>query len=183
MRFARLPIDGLWLIEPEVHRDERGFFARVFCAEAFRREGLESDFVQRSVSFNARRGTLRGLHFQSEPHAETKLVRCTSGAIFDVAVDLRLGSPTFGRCQTLLLSAQNRSMLYIPAGFAHGFQTLADDTEVAYDITPAFVPGCSAGLAHDDPSLGIAWPEPATVISDRDRSLPKLAELGLGAGA
>ncbi len=177
MRFARFPIEGLRLIEPDIHRDERGFFARVFCAEIFQREGLETGFVQRSVSFNQRRGTLRGLHFQLAPHAETKLIRCTSGAVFDVAVDLRKGSPTFGQSQALLLSAENRAMFYIPAGFAHGFLTLADNSEVAYEITPAFVPGAGAGLAYDDPALGITWPEVVKVISDKDRGLPKLADL------
>ena len=179
MRFTRFPINGLRLIEPDIHGDERGFFMRVFCAEAFRAEGLETAFVQHSVSFNHRRGTMRGLHFQFAPHAETKLVRCTSGAVFDVAVDLRKGSPTFGQSQAVVLSAENRAMFYIPAGFAHGFLTLADNSEVAYEITPAFVPGAGAGVAHDDPALGIPWPEDVTVISDKDRALPKLADIAL----
>ena len=179
MRFTCFPIEGLRLVEPDIHRDERGFFTRVFCAETFQREGLETSFVQRSVSFNLKRGTLRGLHFQLAPHAETKLVRCTSGAVFDVAVDLREGSPTFGQSQALLLSAENRAMFYIPAGFAHGFLTLADNSELAYDITPAFVPGAAAGMAYDDPALGIAWPEAVEVISAKDQSWPRLAELRL----
>ncbi len=177
MRFTRFPIEGLRLVEPDIHRDERGFFARVYCADAFRAEGLEADFVQRSVSFNHRRGTLRGLHFQLAPHAETKLVRCTSGAVFDVALDLRRGSPTFGQSQALLLSAENRAMFYIPAGFAHGFLTLSDNSELAYEIMPAYVPGAGAGVAHDDPVLGIAWPEAVAVISDKDRALPRLAQI------
>ncbi len=177
MDFKTLAIEGLRLIEPVLHGDDRGFFARVFCAESFAREGLATDFVQRSVSFNSTRGTLRGLHFQRAPHQETKLVRCTSGAVFDVVVDLRKGSPSFGRSQTVVLSADNRAMLYIPAGFAHGYLTLADNSEVAYEITPAFVEGAGAGLAFDDPALGIDWPQTPFVLSDKDRNWPRLSDI------
>jgi dTDP-4-dehydrorhamnose 3,5-epimerase len=172
MRFTSLAIPGAFLIESDPITDERGAFARLFCAETFASHGLISDFRQRSMSFNHRSGTLRGLHFQRSPHAETKIVRCTAGAIFDVIVDLRQGSPTFGGNFTVVLSAVNRTMLYVPAGCAHGFLTLSDATEVYYEITPAFVAEASSGIAWNDPDLAIAWPEAPRVISDRDRALP-----------
>jgi dTDP-4-dehydrorhamnose 3,5-epimerase len=151
--------------------DDRGFFARRFCAEAFRRHELEFDFVQRSLSFNLRRGTLRGLHFQAPPVWETKIVRCTRGAAFDVIVDLRAGSPTYSRWHGEELSAANRLMVYVPKGFAHGFQTLMDDTEIDYEITPAYVPDAARGIRFDDPALAIAWPVPDQIISQRDAAL------------
>jgi dTDP-4-dehydrorhamnose 3,5-epimerase len=172
MIFTSLQLAGAYRIAPELVVDERGAFARRFCADTFRAHGLESDLVQRSISFNARAGILRGMHFQSPPYLETKLVRCTRGAIFDVIVDLRDGSPTYGQWHGEELSADNRLMLYIPKGFAHGFQTLADNTEVDYEITPAYVPGAEAGFRFDDPELGISWPASAMIVSERDRSLP-----------
>ena len=172
MIFNQLHLAGAYRIEPELIADERGGFARRFCAETFRAHGLESDLVQRSVSFNLRAGTLRGLHFQAPPHLEAKLVRCTRGAAFDVMIDLRKGSATYGQWHGEELSADNRRMLYIPKGFAHGFQTLVDDTEVDYEITPAYVPGADRGFRFDDPSLGIRWPLPSVIISDRDEALP-----------
>jgi dTDP-4-dehydrorhamnose 3,5-epimerase len=179
MRFTALDLPGSYLIEPELMTDERGHFARMFCTEEFAAQGLETNFVQRSISFNHQRGTLRGLHFQKSPHGETKIVRCTAGAIFDVLVDLRPGSPTYGKSVSRELSAANRAMLYIPEGFAHGFLTLSDNTEVYYEISRAYVPEAASGIAFDDPDLAIRWPLAPTVISDKDRALPRLADIAL----
>ena len=166
-------IPGAFVIEPEPVADERGSFARIFDADEFAERGLETEFVQWSVSFNERTGTLRGLHFQREPHAETKLVRCTRGSLFDVIVDLRPDSPAFTRWAAVELSADNRRALYIPKGLAHGFQTLADGTEVVYAITEPYAPDSAAGVRWDDPAFGIDWP-PAEdrVMSEKDRSWP-----------
>ncbi len=171
MIFDPLRLAGAYRIRPELIVDERGAFARRFCADSFRAHGLEADLVQRSISFNARAGTLRGMHFQAPPHLETKLVRCTRGAIFDVMVDLREGSPTYGQWHGEKLSADNRLMVYIPRGFAHGFQSLVDCTEVDYEITPAYVAGADAGFRFDDPALAIDWPISDVVISERDKAL------------
>ena len=140
MIFTETKLSGAFVIEPERLEDARGFFARTWCAEEFEGMGLNPGLVQCSTSFNARRGTLRGLHYQGAPHAETKLVRCTMGRIFDVIVDLRADSPTRGKWTALVLSAENRAMIYIPEGFAHGFQTLADDSEVFYQISRIYAP-------------------------------------------
>jgi dTDP-4-dehydrorhamnose 3,5-epimerase len=172
MMFHPLHLVGAYRIEPQLIVDERGAFARRFCADTFRDHGLETDLVQRSISFNARAGTLRGMHFQLPPHLEAKTVRCARGAIFDVMVDLREGSPTYGQWHGEELTAGNRLTLYIPKGFAHGFQTLVDDTEVDYEITPAYVPECSRGFRYDDPILNITWPLSTIVMSDRDKALP-----------
>lgn len=172
MIFRSLHLAGAYSIEPQLIADDRGAFARRFCAEEFRVHGLESDFVQRSISFNRHAGTLRGMHFQASPHLETKFVRCTHGAIFDVIVDLRDGSPTYGKWHGEELSADNRMMLYIPRGFAHGFQALVDNSEVDYEITPAYVPGAACGFRFDDPALDIAWPLPVSLMSERDLRLP-----------
>lgn len=178
MRFTPLPLTGAFLIEPDLISDTRGHFARLFCAEELAAHGLVTDFPQRSMSFNHTRGTLRGLHFQRSPHGETKIVRCTAGSIHDVLVDLRDGSPTFGHHLSRELSAANRAMLYIPQGFAHGFLTLSDETEVYYEISRAFVPEASAGVAWDDPDLAVNWPFKPSVVSARDQTLPRL--LGCG---
>ncbi len=162
------------LVEAEPHRDERGYFARMFCEDEFANEGLVSRFPQTSHSFNARAGTVRGMHFQQEPHAETKLVRCIRGAIFDVVVDLRQDQPTCGSWIGFELSAENACALYIPEGLAHGFQTLADESEVAYAITPKFQPGAGAGIRWDDPAVRVKWKLPVAVISDKDRTWPLL---------
>jgi dTDP-4-dehydrorhamnose 3,5-epimerase len=171
MIFEPLRLAGAYRIKPELVVDERGAFARRFCADTFGAHGLEADLVQRSISFNARAGTLRGMHFQAPPYLEAKLVRCTRGSIFDVMVDLRDRSPTYGQWHSEELSADNRLMVYIPKGFAHGFQTFVDDTEVDYEITPAYVPGAGAGFRFDDPALAIPWPLPVTSVSANDRSL------------
>lgn len=172
MIFESLRFAGAYLVKPELAVDERGAFARRFCAAEFRAHGLETDFVQRSISFNARMGTLRGMHYQAPPHLEAKIVRCTRGAIFDVLVDLREGSPTYGQWHCEELTADNRLMLYIPKGFAHGFQSLVDNTEVDYEITPAYVPGVAAGFRFDDPLLAIDWPVADVITSKRDKTLP-----------
>ncbi len=178
MLFRPLEIPGLWLIEPEKTEDERGFFSRLFCADTFLERGLCVDYPQWSVSFNKRRGTLRGLHFQAPPHEETKLVSCTRGAVFDVAVDVRPQSHSRGKWVGVELSADNRSVLYIPAGFAHGFQTLTDDAEVRYHISVRYRPEAARGVRWDDPDLAIAWPDAEQrVISSRDRALPRLRDL------
>jgi dTDP-4-dehydrorhamnose 3,5-epimerase len=173
MIFHELHLAGAYRIEPQLIADQRGGFARRFCADTFRAHGLEANLVQRSISFNARAGTVRGMHYQVPPHLETKLVRCTRGAIFDVIIDLRDGSPTYGQWHCEELSADNRLMLYVPKGFAHGFQSLIDNTDVDYEITPAYVPGASAGFRFDDPALAIPWPFPVTSVSENDRSLPE----------
>ncbi|RXH01614.1 dTDP-4-dehydrorhamnose 3,5-epimerase [Bradyrhizobium vignae] len=172
MIFHELPLAGAYRIEPQLIVDHRGGFARRFCAETFRAHGLESDFVQRSISYNRRAGTLRGMHFQAAPHLEAKLVRCTRGAIFDVIVDLRRSSTTFGRWYAETLTADSRVILYVPKGFAHGFQTLVDNTDVDYEISPAYVPGAERGFRFDDPGLAINWPVADAVISERDEALP-----------
>lgn len=158
-------------MELEPQSDERGFFARAFDAAEFERHGLEAAVAQVSISYNHLRGTLRGMHFAA-PEGETKLVRCVRGAMHDVIVDVRPGSATRGRHVAVELSAENRRSLYVPEGFAHGFQTLADDTEVVYQIGQYFSPDSQRGLRFDDPALGIEWPLPVTVISDRDRAWP-----------
>lgn len=172
MKFHPLHLTGAYRIELQLVADERGAFARRFCADEFRVHGLEADLVQRSISFNARAGTLRGMHFQAPPNLEAKIVRCTRGVIFDVMVDLRAGSPTYGRWHGEELTADNRVMLYIPKGFAHGFQSLVDDSEVDYEVTPSYVPAAAAGFRFDDPQLAIEWPIADMIVSERDKTLP-----------
>ena len=172
MTFTETALAGAYLVAPERHEDSRGFFARTFCAEAFAARGLDPACAQCNISYNRRRGTVRGMHYQKPPHLEAKLVRCTRGAIHDVIVDLRPGSSTFGAHLACVLDEENRLALYVPRGFGHGFQTLADDTEVFYQMSTAFVPGSAAGLRYDDPALGIAWPEPVSVISERELAFP-----------
>ncbi|WP_020176002.1 dTDP-4-dehydrorhamnose 3,5-epimerase [Methyloferula stellata] len=172
MRFEPLAIPGAYVIKIEPYTDDRGFFARTFCAEEFAGQGLVDHFAQTSISFNARRGTIRGMHFSVEPHAETKIVRCTAGAIHDVIVDLRQGSETYLHSAGIELSAQNRRAIYIPAGLAHGFQVLADATEVLYMIDIPFVAAAARGIRWNDPAIEIDWPEPISVISERDLQFP-----------
>ncbi len=174
MRFRDISPFGAVIIEPQPASDGRGLFARLFDADTFRARGLPTEFAEASTSHNSRRGTLRGLHFQAEPHSQAKLVRCTAGALFDVIVDVRVGSPTFGRWQSFELNAENRLTLFVPAGFAHGFETLVDGTEVFYQMTGPHVPAAERGIIWNDPDLAIAWPEAPAVMSDRDRALPRL---------
>jgi dTDP-4-dehydrorhamnose 3,5-epimerase len=168
MIFTETPLAGAFVVEPERIADERGFFARTWCVEEFAARGLEARLVQCSVSYNGRRGTLRGMHYQIAPHEEVKLVRCTAGAIYDVIVDLRPASPTHQHWFGVELSAANRLALYIPRGFAHGFQTLADESEVFYQMAEFYHPESARGVRYDDPAFGIAWPLPISVIGGSD---------------
>ena len=172
MKFHQTPLDGAWLIEPEPHQDQRGSFTRVFCEREFALHDLCTRFVQHSTSFSSRRGTLRGMHFQQAPFAEVKLVSCSAGAVLDVIIDLRAGSPTYAQWAEFTLSAQNRHRLYVPAGFAHGFQTLSDDAEVNYLISAFHAPQAARGVRHDDPAFDIRWPLPVSAISPKDRAWP-----------
>jgi dTDP-4-dehydrorhamnose 3,5-epimerase len=178
MKFTELRLAGAFVIDIEPHNDARGFFARTFCAREFEMQGLVASFAQCSTSYNATRGTLRGMHFQLSPHDETKLVRCTAGAIVDVIVDIRAASPTYGKSHSVELSRTNHRMLYVPQGFAHGFQTLEDGSEVLYQISVEYVPEASRGLRWNDPDLSLPWPIVDNVtIAARDQSLPTLREL------
>ena len=174
MIFTPTPLPGVFRIEPERQGDERGFFARTFCRREFQTHGIAFEPVQCSTSFNARRGTLRGLHYQAEPHAETKIVRCTRGRIFDTVVDLRADSPSFRKAFTEILTPDNGVLLFVPEGCAHGFLTLADESEVEYMISESYRPELARGVRWDDPVFAIAWPETPIVISDRDRNWPDL---------
>jgi dTDP-4-dehydrorhamnose 3,5-epimerase len=174
MIFRETPLKGAFIIELEPHHAERGQFVRTWCREEFRRHGIDMAFVQAAMSINAQRGTLRGLHWQSPPHQEAKLVRCARGAIYDVIVDIQPQSPTFGQWFGIALTEGSQLMLFIPQGFAHGFQTLVDDTEVSYQLSAAHAPASARGLRYDDPALGIDWPIPVSRISERDRSWPLL---------
>ncbi|HET7489821.1 MAG TPA: dTDP-4-dehydrorhamnose 3,5-epimerase [Acidimicrobiales bacterium] len=177
MRFRTTPLPGCVLLETEVHADDRGFFCRLSSEAELREAGLGSVAAETSLSYNRRRSTLRGLHFQRPPHEERKLVRCLRGSIFDVAVDLRPGSPSHMAWTSAILTAENRLALFVPPGVAHGFLTLEDDTEVLYQISPPYHPDSAGGIRWDDPRLAIEWPAPPEVVSDRDRSLPLLADL------
>jgi len=168
MRFEALALDGAFLVTPERHEDQRGWFARTFCRDEFVAHGLVGDFVQCSASFNARRGTLRGMHFQRPPHAETKLVRCTRGAVLDVLLDLRPEAPSFRRWQAIELSEANGLAVYVPAGLAHGFQTLTDAAEVLYQIDERYHPDAGGGVRWDDSVFAIAWPIRPPILSARD---------------
>jgi dTDP-4-dehydrorhamnose 3,5-epimerase len=172
MKFIQTIFREAFLIVPEPVQDSRGFFERIYCEREFATHGIQDVFVQHSRSFSALRGTLRGMHFQKHPHAEAKVVSCANGAIHDVIVDLRPASETFRHWQEFELSAANRHQLYVPAGFAHGFQTLEDNSEINYLISNFYDSSASAGVRYDDPALGIDWPLPITVISDRDRNWP-----------
>ena len=172
MFFSETRLQGSYILRPEPIWDERGFFARVFCGRGFEEHGLVSNFVQHSVSYNVKKGTLRGMHFQAPPHQETKLVRCTRGVIYDVILDLRPDSSTFKQWVAVELSAENRLMLYIPEGFAHGFQTLEDDTEVFYQISEYYYAEFAKGVLWNDSAFDIQWAIEPTVISVRDQQHP-----------
>lgn len=175
MRFSATDLEGAFLIEPTPTWDDRGSFARFFCEKEFGERGLEQRFVQLSRSHSVARGTLRGMHFQQAPHAEVKIVSCLRGAMFDVIVDLRRHSDTYGRWLGVELTPENQRQLYIPRGFAHGFQTLADDTITSYMISAFYVPEAANGVRFDDPALAIAWPLPVAAMSDKDQNWPLLA--------
>ena len=172
MRFADTSLSGTYVITPDRLQDERGFFALTWCASEFEKRGLPVRAVQTNISYNARRGTLRGMHYQAAPFEQPKLVRCTMGAIYDVVVDLRPDSGTFRRWVAVELSEDNRQMLYIPAGLAHGFQTLCDESEVLYQMFEVYAADAARGVRWDDPSFAIRWPLEVTVISDRDANYP-----------
>jgi len=174
VKFTQTKIDGVFVVELEPIADERGFFARSFCREQFSQNNLVTDMVQGNISFNREAGTVRGLHFQRTPAAEVKLVRCTRGAIVDVAVDMRPNSPTRFQHVMVELTAENRKSLYIPQQFAHGFQTLEADCEVSYLVSEYYTPSAEGGLRYDDPKLGIVWPVPVTTVSEKDSRWPSL---------
>ena len=172
MRFRNTPIEGAYLVDLEPAHDERGFFARTFCREAFESRNLEACGVQSSVSWSERRGTLRGMHYQREPHGEAKLVSCLRGAVYDVLLDLRDGSPTWGMWAVFGLRHDRPAMLYVPRGVAHGFQTLTDDVLLTYQMSTAHVAASQDGVRYDDPLFGIVWPIAETIVSERDQSHP-----------
>ena len=172
MHLQETKLHDVWLIESLPVWDGRGFFNRVFCAREFGERGLETQFVQHNISYTRMKGTLRGLHFQRDPHEEVKVVSCLRGAIWDVVVDIRKGSPSFGRWQAFELTAENWHQLYIPKGFAHGFQSLTDDVEVSYLISAFYERQAAAGFRYNDPAFGISWPLTPVAISEKDQTWP-----------
>jgi dTDP-4-dehydrorhamnose 3,5-epimerase len=171
MIFRETKLEGAFVVEPKKFEDERGFFAHSWSQREFAERGLDSRLVECSISFNRKRGTLRGMHYQAAPHGQVKLVRCTMGSIYDVIVDLRAGSPTFKQWVGLELTAANRLMLYIPKDFAHGFQTLEDETEVFYQMSAVYAPESGRGVRWNDPAFGIVWPQVSDIIiNSRDES-------------
>jgi dTDP-4-dehydrorhamnose 3,5-epimerase len=177
MRFIKTDLPGVWLIHLEPVYDNRGFFARTFCVREFAEHGLLMNFVQHNLSYSEVRGTLRGMHYQAAPHGEVKVVNCAKGAIWDVIMDIRPKSPTFGQWRAFELSAENQYQLYIPQGFAHGFETLTDHTEVHYLMSSFYDPSAANGLRHDDPAFAIPWPLPIAAISNKDRTWPDFADI------
>jgi dTDP-4-dehydrorhamnose 3,5-epimerase len=173
--FTPASLEGAWIVDLERREDHRGFFARTWCHREFAEHGLDTRLVQCSMSRNARRGTLRGMHWQAEPHAEVKLVRCGRGAIWDVIIDLRPGSPTRSRWLGVELTAENGRALYIPEGFAHGFVTLADETDVFYQMSAFYEPSAARGVRWNDPAFGITWPVEAPIVHPRDAGYPDYA--------
>ena len=172
MIFTETPLDGAYVIEQELITDNRGFFSRTFCAAEFQKNGLEAEFVQFNNSFSSSKGTLRGLHYQLDPFSEVKVVRCVRGALWDVVVDLRIGSRTYGSWYGTELSADNRKMMYVPQGFAHGFLTLSCNTEALYFVSNYYNPECESGLRYDDPFININWPMEPVVVSEKDLRWP-----------
>jgi dTDP-4-dehydrorhamnose 3,5-epimerase len=174
MIFTELALRGAFIVDMELREDERGYFARSFCREEFLQHGLMTEVAQCNVSFNRRKGTIRGMHYQIPPKAEAKLVRCTRGTVHDVIADLRDESPTFRRWEAVKLSEEDSRMLYVPEGFAHGFQTLVDHSEVFYHMFESYCPAHARGVRWDDPTLGIEWPLPNPIVSEQDRAYPLL---------
>jgi dTDP-4-dehydrorhamnose 3,5-epimerase len=175
MIFHKTTLRGAAIIDIEKFEDERGFFARTWCRREFEAQGLNADLVQCNISFNTKEGTLRGMHYQIKPREEAKLVRCTRGSLCDVIVDLRRDSPTFKEYLSVILTADNRKMLYVPEGFAHGFLTLEANTEAHYQMSEFYAPDLAGGFRWNDPAFGIAWPGEAKVMSERDRNFPDFA--------
>ncbi|MGA2362160.1 MAG: dTDP-4-dehydrorhamnose 3,5-epimerase [Candidatus Aminicenantales bacterium] len=172
MIFRETKLKGAYIVDIERREDDRGFFARTWCRREFEVHGLNPRLAQCSISFNAKKGTLRGMHYQVKPFEEAKLVRCTRGSLCDVVVDLRRDFPTFKGHLSVTLTSDNRTMLYVPEGFAHGFLTLEDNTEVHYQISEFHAPDHARGFRWNDPAFGIAWPSDVMIISDRDRNYP-----------
>ena len=178
MEFTKTNLEGVLVVEPRVFGDHRGWFMETYSEAEFSKNGLNLDFVQDNHSFSAAKGTLRGLHYQLNPKAQTKLVRCTKGAIYDVAVDIRRGSPTFGAWFGIELSAENKKQLLIPKGFAHGFMTITEDVEVQYKVDELYAPECDGGILWSDPDIGIDWPlDIQPVLSAKDEKAPRLADV------
>ncbi len=173
MKLIKTKLDGIFVIEPELVEDDRGFFARLWCQKEFAKYGLNPNLVQISTAYNQKSGTIRGMHFQKSPHEEAKLVRCTNGAIFDVIIDLRPASKTYKQWFSMELSVKNHKMVYVPEGFAHGYQTLEDNTEVIYHMSEFFAPEYYSGVRWDDPVFNIKWPyTEKIIISDKDKNYP-----------
>lgn len=182
MIFTETELRGAVIVDLDRREDERGFFARAWCRREFEEQGLSAEVVQCNLSFNHRKGTLRGMHYQVEPYGEVKLIRCTRGAIYDVIVDLRPESPTYKRWTGVELTGENGRMLYVPEGFAHGYQTLADGTETFYQVSESYTPEAERGLRWDDPAFAIEWPEAEPrIISEKDRSWPDYDERAVAA--
>jgi len=179
MIFTETPLKGAYVINIEKHVDERGFFARAWCKNEFKKKGLSTNLAQFSISFNKNKGTLRGMHLQISPNEEIKIVRCTTGSLYDVIIDLRKESPTYLSYFGIELTAENRTMLYVPKGFAHGFITLNDNTEIFYLISEFYVPQSARSFIWNDPSFGIKWPITPTTISDKDKNNPLFYESAL----
>jgi dTDP-4-dehydrorhamnose 3,5-epimerase len=176
LRFSKTALPGVWLIDLELRDDERGFLARTFCEREFREQGLNTHWPQCNLTLTRKRGMIRGMHYQAEPKSETKLIRCAVGAVHDVLVDVRRGSPTFGRWEAFELTGVNHRMLYAPGGFAHGFQCLSDNSEMFYQMSEFYFPELSRGFRWNDPAVGIRWPLADATLSPRDKSLPLLSE-------
>lgn len=174
MKFTATPLEGSYIITPIPHTDSRGWFARTYCRDEFASIGHQKDWLQMNHSFTTRKGTVRGMHYQDPPFTEVKLVRCVSGAAYDVIVDLRRNSSTFLQWFGAELSGENMLMMYVPEGFAHGFQTLTDNCTLVYNHSSVYVPGSEKGVRYDDPAVGIGWPLPATLLSERDLQHPLL---------
>ena len=172
MKFVATPVKDVFVVELEQFSDDRGYFARAWCAREFADQGLEANLVQVNLSGNKKAGTLRGLHYQISPYDETKLVRCISGALFDQVIDLRKDSPTYGRSFGVELNPENKKMLYVPAGFAHGYQTLQDDTEALYQVSEFYTPGAEQGVRYNDPRFALEWPLPVSNVSEKDAQWP-----------
>jgi dTDP-4-dehydrorhamnose 3,5-epimerase len=183
MIFQETRLGGCFLVQIETYDDDRGFFALAWSAGEFAKRGLEARLMECNISFNIKKGTLRGMHYQEAPHGQTKIVRCTQGSIYDAVVDLRPGSPTFRQWAGFELSAENRLLLYVPKGFAHGFQTLEDKTEVFYQMSEVFTPESGRGVRWNDPQFGVVWPEMPRVISERDRTYPDFVSAPTGKGS
>lgn len=174
MLFEETKLSGVWIVTPQPLRDERGFFSRIVCGDEFAEHGLYNSWAQQNIAYNYKRGTLRGMHYQKGKAAEIKVVRCTRGGIFDVAVDMRNYSSTYLQWMGVELTADNHKMFYIPEGFAHGYITLTDDTEISYLVSAPYTPGQEAGIRYDDPQVAVQWPIEPQIISDKDKNWPYL---------